>query len=143
MRRRLLICGVVVTVLCASPLKALAGKAHDGGKAEGSGNRPLAGWEQKRSAEATVPPNSSAELIASCSKGKVPLGGGYSKAPSTPDSSGGVEIAASFPAFFSFEGQRISGWIVHVVNRGTQDALVTVWVTCAGREPRANDHPLE
>jgi hypothetical protein len=98
---------------------------------------PLLDWELIRSEEATVEPNSSSELIANCPMGKVPVGGGFSKAPSTPDSPEGVEIAASFPAFFRFEGQRISGWVLHVVNRSVAVALVTVWVTCARQgQPR-------
>jgi hypothetical protein len=61
----------------------------------------------------------------------TPLGGGFSKHPSTPDSEAGFEVAASFPAHFTFEGNLFSGWIVHVINRSPVNVFVTSWATCA------------
>jgi hypothetical protein len=128
MIRRTVFKGVLATailvVICVAVVVA---------QGEGNGNSKvavLAGWELVESADFTLEPNSSAELTAECPGGKVPLGGGFSKHPSTPDSESGFEVAASFPAHFTFEGNLFSGWIVHVVNRGTANVFVTTWATC-------------
>jgi hypothetical protein len=91
----------------------------------------VSGWEIVQSGEFTLEPNSGVEQFAECPAGKRPIGGGFSKAPSTPDSPSGVEIASSFPTFFEFEGHLNSGWTVHAVNRGEADAFVRAWAVCA------------
>jgi hypothetical protein len=91
----------------------------------------VSGWEIVQSGEFTLEPNSSVELFAECPAGKRPIGGGFSKAPSTPDSPPGMEIVSSFPAFFEFEGNLNSGWVVHALNRGSANALVQAWAVCA------------
>ena len=61
----------------------------------------------------------------------MPLGGGFSKHPVVPDSEPGFEVAASAPSHFTFEGVLFSGWVVHVINRGTASVFVRAWATCA------------
>jgi hypothetical protein len=126
MLRRTMIIGVVaaaVGVICVAVVLA---------QNDGDRRSPLAGWEVVQSAEFELEPISSAELVAECPEGKLPLGGGFSKHPSTPDSQPGFEVAASFPGHFTFDGHPFSGWIVHVINRGPASVFVTVWATCAG-----------
>src|SRR5688500_6556969 len=122
---------VALAIVCVA-----AGLAQDAG----NGNPKvavLAGWELVQSGEFVLEPNSSAELGAECPKGQVPLGGGFSKSPSTPDSQPGFEVAASFPAHFTFGGNLFSGWIVHVINRGPANVFVTTWAT------RSEEHTSE
>jgi hypothetical protein len=128
MLSRILAFGFLIVGTAVAP-QGVAVQSQTASAAQAQG--ALVGWVVVSSDEFTIEPSSSAELIAECPAAKVPIGGGFSKAPSVPDSAGGVEIAASFPAFFTFESQTISGWIVHVVNRSVENAFVKVWAVCA------------
>jgi hypothetical protein len=143
MQRRALVgvFAVVVVPLAIEVVREHRGERSASAQTGHTLTRALRGWELVESDEFIVQPNSSSELIANCPSGAVPLGGGFAKAPSTPDSPAGVEIAASFPAFFRFEEHLTSGWIVHVINRSSANALVTVWATCARRGAAAR--PLD
>lgn len=133
MLRRTMFIGLVAAAIGSIWVAALL--AQDGGRA--SNVAALTGWESVRTTEFTLEPNSSAELFAECPEGKVPLGGGFSKHPVHPDSEPGFEVNGSFPTYFTFEGRLFSGWIVHVLNRGTADAFVRAWATCAAAGTKA------
>jgi hypothetical protein len=135
MLRKAMFIGIVVAagvVICVAVVLA-----QDAGN--GNSRTPLAEWEVVHTADFLLEPNSSAELAAECPEGKVPLGGGFSKHPSTPDSAPGFEVAASFPSYFTFEGHLFSGWVVHVINRGSANVFVATWATCAGTTSKTFD----